>query len=125
MGAAVAFGALLESTGGEPLIVAVHLAYPIADLLRVTLIVGVFGSTGWRPGRAWLTLGSGLLVSAVANTLYLLQAAHETYVEGTWLDALWLPGVLLMGLAAREPLSARVRRVDDGARSRSPPPRRS
>ena len=112
LSAAVAFDALVSDTGGDPMVVAVNLAYPIADLLLITLVVGIFG-TGWRPGRAWLMLGAGLLVNSIADTLFLLQAASGSYVEGTLLDALWLSAVVGMGLAAWQPMSERPLRIGD------------
>jgi diguanylate cyclase (GGDEF)-like protein len=104
---AVAFDILMSDVGGELVVVAVNLAYPIADLLLITLVVCVFGVTGWRPGRAWLALGAGLIVNSLADTTYLLQAARDTYVEGTWLDAMWLFAFVAMAVAAWQPLSDR------------------
>jgi diguanylate cyclase (GGDEF)-like protein len=107
LSASVAFEVLISDVGGQPIVVAVNLAYPIADLLLITLVVCVFGVTGWRPGRAWLALGAGLLINSVADTIYLLQAARDTYVEGTWLDAMWLFAFLGIGIAAWQPVSDR------------------
>jgi diguanylate cyclase len=113
LGSAVAFDALISVSDGDALTIGVNLAYPAADLLLIGLIVGIFGLTGWRPGRAWLVLGSGLVINAAVDSIYLFQAMQETYVEGTWLDALWLPAVLLMGLASWQPLSDRRPHVND------------
>src|SRR6185312_8066216 len=83
--AAIAYDVLISHAGGRPIVVAVNLAYPIADLLLITTVVCVFGFTGWRPGRAWLLLGLGMLGNCLADGTYLVQAAHDTYVQGTWL----------------------------------------
>ena len=104
------------------------IAYPVADLLLVLLVVGFFAVTGWRPGRAWLLLGGGLLLQAVADTVYLFQTASRTYVEATWLDALWLVGIALMAWSAwastarQITVSADWRPCPPRCSPRSPPP---
>ena len=42
-GAALAFGAIVDATGGSPLAIATNLAYPLGDLALVAIMVG-----GWR-----------------------------------------------------------------------------
>jgi diguanylate cyclase (GGDEF)-like protein len=111
LSAAVAYDVLISDVGGEPLTVAVNLAYPIADLLLIVTVICVFGLTGWRPGRAWLLLGAAMLANSIADAIYLLEAAHDTYVEGTWLDAVWPCAFLAMGLAAWQ------KRPNSGARA--------
>jgi hypothetical protein len=105
--AAIAYDVLLSHAGGEPIVVAVNLAFPIGDLLLITTVVCVFGMTGWRPGRAWTLLGLGLLGNCVADAIYLVQAAGDTYVQGTWLDAVWPVAFLVIALAAWQPLPDR------------------
>ena len=49
--AALALGPIADaSTGGSSLEVATNLAYPIADLTLLTLVVSAAAFTGWRPG---------------------------------------------------------------------------
>jgi diguanylate cyclase (GGDEF)-like protein len=83
--------------------VATDVAYPLADLLLLALVVGVFALAGWRPGRAWALMGAGLAAMAAADSIYAYQAAAQTYVEGTALDALWPAATLLVGAAAWAP----------------------
>ena len=71
LGAAVLFQAVLQSTGGPALTVATNLAYPLADLLMLGLVVGVLATTGWRSAGAWGWIAGGLAVFAVADGLYL------------------------------------------------------
>jgi diguanylate cyclase (GGDEF)-like protein len=80
--------------------VAVNLAYPLGDLLLLGLVAGAFALTGWRPGRAWLLIGCGLVCNALADSTYLVQSAHGTYSEGGPVDALWPASALLIGFAA-------------------------
>jgi len=105
LGAAIVVEAVLRVTEGTLAAVVTNLAYPIGDVLLLALVVGVFALTDWRPGRAWLAIGTALAVTAVADGVYLFQVSMDTYVEGGIVDAFWLAGTLLVAEAAwrREP----------------------
>jgi two-component system cell cycle response regulator len=111
IGAAVVFQAVLDSTEGSSLAIATNLAYPLGDLLLLALVVGFLGLTGWRLERAWIVIGAGLAVFAVADSVYLYQVAVGTYVEGTLLDAGWVVGMVLLALGAWQPERA-VKRTE-------------
>lgn len=118
LAAAFALGPIVDaSSEGQTLAVATNLAYPIADLTLLTMVATAASFTGWRPGRSWAVLGAGLMLLAVSDGVYLLQAAKGTYVEGTILDAGWPCGVLLVASAAwieqgaTEPLRSRAVRI--------------
>ncbi len=118
LAAAFALGPIVDaSSEGQALAVATNLAYPIADLTLLTMVATAASFTGWRPGRSWAVLGAGLLLLAVSDGVYLLQAAKGTYVEGTILDAGWPCGVLLVACAAwiesgvTEPLRSQAARI--------------
>jgi two-component system, cell cycle response regulator len=99
--AGLALGPIVDAGNeGQALAVATNLAYPIADLTLLTLVVTATAFTGWRPGRSWAILGAGLILLAVSDGTYLLQSARGTYVEGTLLDAGWVVGVLALAAAA-------------------------
>jgi hypothetical protein len=110
LAAAVALGPIVEaSTSGDVAAVVTNLAYPIADLTLLTLVFTASAFTGWRPGLTWLTLGSGLIVLAVSDGVYLLQSAQGTYAEGGILDVAWPLGALLLASAAwQEPARRQV-----------------
>ncbi|MGI8593123.1 MAG: diguanylate cyclase domain-containing protein, partial [Solirubrobacteraceae bacterium] len=108
--AALVFQPVLASTEGSVAFVATHLAFPLGDLLLIAFVVGVFGLRGWRPGRDWLLIGAGLMVIAVADSIYAYQAAVGSYAEGTWLDTLWPASAVLLASAAwSRPSSALLR----------------
>jgi diguanylate cyclase (GGDEF)-like protein len=88
------------STTGSTLAIATNLAYPIADLTLLVLVITAAAFTGWRPGRSWLMLGGGLIVLALSDGAYLLESAQGTYVEGGLLDAAWPLGALMLAAAA-------------------------
>jgi two-component system cell cycle response regulator len=100
LGAAVLFEEVLRSTEGSGSVIVTNLAYPLADTLLLSAVVGVFVLTGWRPGPGWILIGAGLAASAVADGIFLFQSAEGTYAEGTILDALWPASVLLLAAAA-------------------------
>ncbi len=114
VGAALVLPPILQSTHGSFGQVAVATAYPIGDLLLLVFTMGALGMTGWRPGRVWLLIAASLLVSAVADSLYLYRTAAGTYQAGTWLDCLWPASAILLALAAWTPWPKTLRRrVED------------
>jgi diguanylate cyclase (GGDEF)-like protein len=100
LASALVLGPILETTGGSPAAVVTTLAYPLGDLLLIVIVVGAFALTGWRPGRAWALIGSGLATLAVADGLYLYRVATDTYVPGTLMDSVWPAGMALLAWAA-------------------------
>jgi two-component system cell cycle response regulator len=101
LAAALVLGPIVDaSSEGSTLSVTTTLAYPIFDLTLLTFVFTAAAFTGWRPGRSWAILAAGLLLLAVSDVVYLLQAAQGTYVEGTILDVGWPLGVLLLATAA-------------------------
>jgi two-component system, cell cycle response regulator len=106
-GAALLLGAVLEATRDERLgIVAVNLAYPLADLVLIALVVGALGAAGWHAGPMWWLLAGGLMTFAVADAIYLHQVAVDAYAVGSLVDLGWLLGAVVLAWAAwRPPLS--------------------
>ena len=97
-GAALAFGPIVDATGGSYLAIATNLAFPLADLASSRS-----WSAAWRcpaggsdaAGRCcWL----GFVLFAVADTTYLFQIANGTYTGGLVDIGV---GALLRGRGAR------------------------
>jgi two-component system, cell cycle response regulator len=101
--AALAVDSIIEATSGDGLAIATGLAYPVFDMILVALVIGVFGISGWRPGRAWMLLGTGFALTGLADVVYFFQSTTGSYHEGTALDILWPTAALLVGLAAWQP----------------------
>jgi two-component system, cell cycle response regulator len=108
VGTAVIFEAVLNATGGSPAAVATNLAYPLADLTLIALVVWSLAVTGWRPGRTWGLIAGGLLVFSLSDCLYLYQVATDTYVYGSATDLGWLAGGVLIAWAAWQRRRARL-----------------
>src|SRR5207248_3081668 len=103
VGTAVVFQAVLKVLGGSPAAVATNLAYPLADLTLIALVVWALGVVGWRPGRAWGLIAAGLLVFSISDCLYLYETAVGSYVYGSATDLGWVAGGLLLAWAAWQP----------------------
>jgi len=112
LGAAFAFGPIAGSAEGSVAAVVTNLAYPLADLVLLAMVMTVFALLGWRPSRSWLLLGAGLVAMAVADSWYLVRVAGDTYVQGTFLDTFWPAGMGLMALAAWRPPADRPIRME-------------
>ncbi len=94
------FEPILGSSAQPGTLIVTDVAYPVGDLLLLAVVTGVFGLTGWRPGRAWKVIGAGFVATAVADGAFLYQAALGDYVDGSLIDALWPAATLLLGWAA-------------------------
>ena len=114
LGAAVVFDKVLSTTDGSALVVATNLAYPLADLLLLSLVVAMFGLTGWRFDATWALVGLGFAVFAIADSIYLYETAAGAYVEGGLLDIGWPAALVLIACSAWQP----VRRLE-GVRDES------
>ena len=106
--AALVFPALAGITQGDTIDVAFNLAYPVCDVLQLTLIVMAFGLNRWRMDRSWLLLGLGQLANVVADSAFSYQSAVGTYVAGSWVDTLWPLGAVLIAGAAWQRASRRT-----------------
>jgi diguanylate cyclase (GGDEF)-like protein len=104
--ATIVIGPIVQANTGDFGTVATNIAYPIGDLVLVTMVVAVFAVRGWRPGRLWWTLGAGLVIFAAADSVYVLRVTSGTYVTGTPLDSVWLIGAFLMVIAAWQQMGA-------------------
>jgi len=102
--AAIGFDALFEAGSGDALALATNAAYPIGDLLLISMIVGAIGVSGWRIDGLWAWLGGGLVLFAVVDSIYLVKVVNETWIPGNVLEAGWPAAMLCIGFAAWQPL---------------------
>jgi diguanylate cyclase (GGDEF)-like protein len=112
VGAALVFPAVLSSTGGDVGTVVTNLAFPLADLLLLSVVVGGIALMGWRPGRGFALIAAALCLFAVTDSTYLYQTALDTYQSGTLLDTGWEAALFLLALAAWQPARRVVRRLE-------------
>ena len=90
----------LELTEGTVSAVVTSLAYPLADVVLLALLVAVGAILGVRRDRALTLLGAGIAANLVGDIVFLDLATQGTYVEGGPLDLTWLVGVSLIAVAA-------------------------
>ena len=93
-------GATLHAHGTDEPGYAVSLAYPILDLILLTLTIVVVSHvrTAGRSGLGLLAVGLGCLALADSGFAYL--TAHDRYATGSPVDAGWFGGFLLIAAAA-------------------------
>jgi diguanylate cyclase (GGDEF)-like protein len=114
--AAIVVGTMLDEVSGRPLSVALALAYPVGDMLLISLIAGGLAGMGWRADRRWLTLAAGVSIFWLADSLYAVKAVQGSYVAGGWFDGGWWAGLLAIGLAAWAPATPRARHDSEAMR---------
>jgi diguanylate cyclase (GGDEF)-like protein len=101
-GVAVVVAPIVSGSEGSMAAVVTNAAYPIGDLVLLSLTIGMVALHGWR-GRVLLLLAGGFAVFAAADSIYMYRIVAGTFHPGTVLDSLWLVGVALMALAAWQP----------------------
>jgi two-component system cell cycle response regulator len=112
--AAVILPPILEGAHGQGASLTIWLAYPVGDIVLVMFTISVLGMTGWRPGRVWLSIAASMVISAVADSVYLHETAIGAYRPGTWLESLWPASAVLLAIAAWTPWPrAARRRIED------------
>jgi PAS domain S-box-containing protein len=100
MGIAAAVTPFPETVDGGWLGVAATVAYPAGDLLLLGFVTAVLTVTGFRPGPRWALLGTGFVLTAIADTIFSHEIAVGTYTANTALDSLWPAALLLIAVAA-------------------------
>jgi two-component system, cell cycle response regulator len=105
LAATLAFDPVLTDTAGYGWEVATDLAYPLADLGLLSLVVTLLALTGWRPGLGWALFAVALSASAISDILYAREIALGTDGQDTLLAPVWPAATLLLAYAAWRPLS--------------------
>lgn len=83
-----------DRSAGHLSSVATDLAFPLIDVLIISLILGVFIIHDWRPGGLWMLLGVVWSLQTIADTVHLYQIAGGGHVAGGLMDATW-PALML------------------------------
>ncbi|MFL5841447.1 MAG: putative bifunctional diguanylate cyclase/phosphodiesterase [Thermoleophilaceae bacterium] len=113
LGAALLQKPIQLSTGGSATTVAASIAYPLADILLFSLVVGVLILTGRRQAGTWIVAALGFAIFALTDAVYGYQTAAGTYVDNTILDAGWPAAFGLFAFAAwLEPAQVRTSRLE-------------
>lgn len=107
IGAAVAWWAFVlgphaAAANPEPVPFAISIAYPLGDLLLIGMALGLVMTPGARSASFRLFLAS-LATVLVADLVFGLQSIEATYVDGGWLDGMWLLAYITFATAAVHP----------------------
>jgi diguanylate cyclase (GGDEF)-like protein len=98
--AAVVFEPVFDVTVAGGMADAARLAYPIGDLLPIGFVAVIWALSGWRIDRSWALLGLGFAMLAVADSVYVVEAASSSWAPGTWVDLPYAFGTMLLAGAA-------------------------
>jgi hypothetical protein len=104
---ALVLGPVFRAGEGSVLEQAIALAYPLADVVLVTIVFVVVARI--RVGGApVLLLAAGLLSLAVADTGFAYLTQEGAYRTGVPSDVGWFAGYLLVAVAARRPAATGI-----------------
>ena len=98
--------ALYRAGTDDPLAQAVALAYPVGDVVIITIVAVVAlkaGPSGAARRFPLHLVGAGLTAVAVADSGFAYLALRDAYHSGGLIDAWWVLGHLLIFAAARRP----------------------
>jgi diguanylate cyclase (GGDEF)-like protein len=76
----------------------ISLAYPVSDLILITVAVMVLAQASTRTGLVLLT--GGLIAMAVADSAFLYLNLTGSYATGALVDVAWVAAFVLIGLSA-------------------------
>ncbi len=97
---ALVLSPVLDSAHGSDLSTLTNLAYPVADVLLLALLVAVGAILGVRRDRVVLLIAGGLVTYLIGDVLYLHLSQSDSYVQGGPLDLTWLVGTCLIAASA-------------------------
>ena len=101
LGSAVVINPVLPHFNGNVTDTFYAIAYPIADLLLVSVVVATFSMQGYSRRGLALTLGVSLF--ALSDLLYLWQHINGSYFLGSMLDVGWVIGLLIIAESFWQP----------------------
>ncbi len=95
-----ALGSVYRAGGASRFTFAVSLAYPIADLVIMTMTIIVLARAQTVHRASLGLLGAGIMLMALADSGFVYLAATGAYHSGSLIDLGWLAGFAVLGLAA-------------------------
>ena len=97
---AFAFNSIEKLTGASALSTATNLAYPIGDLLLLSLVIGGTVLLSGRGTRPWYFLAGGLTVIVFGDTFNLVQSSKLATQFGADFNAIaWPTAILLISMS--------------------------
>jgi diguanylate cyclase len=93
------FHDIVRATGQGGLATVVNLAYPIGDLLLLSMIVGGSALLVGSRRTQWYVLAGAFTVNIVGDTFALFVGNHPSHVGVAFNDAAWPASILLISLS--------------------------
>jgi len=115
-------GTIFRTGSGSLLAQTLSLAYPISDVVTVTIVMYAIlraRQTGRKIPVPLLLVGLGLVSLSVADSGFTYQTASGTYYSGAPIDTGWFAGFLLILIASRAPAAADAQQLKEGDVQRS------
>jgi len=93
-------GPLYSQHHGGILKQTLSLAYPVSDVVMVSLVIILFSRASHQGRGSLLLVMAGLAAFAVADSAFSYLTEVNSYGNGSFLDTGWVAGYLLIGLGA-------------------------
>ncbi|HXC19344.1 MAG TPA: EAL domain-containing protein, partial [Acidimicrobiales bacterium] len=98
--AAFAFHSIVHAAGGSALSAATNLAYPVGDLLLLSLVIGGTVLLSGRGTTPWFLLAAGISLNVFGDTFNLFQNGILASRIGTDVNAIaWPVSIVLMSMS--------------------------
>ncbi len=98
--AAFAFERVLHLAGGTPAATATNLAYPVGDVLLLSLVMGGSTVMSGRRKAPWLLMAAGMAINAVGDTASLFGTSFGASRLGFIFDAIaWPTSMLFLSMS--------------------------
>jgi len=115
VGWASGLGKVYTSSSASPTSQLIGLAYPLGDIITITVLITVLRRAPRSQIGTMLLLIGGLAASSLADSTFAYLTANGTYgAIGSVLDAGWVAGYLLIALAPWWPSAVVERQVAEG-----------
>lgn len=91
---------IFTAESDTPLAFAVSVAYPLTDILLLTVALLVLTRSGKGHRASLIAFAVGVALMALSDAVFVLLIATGSYVSGGLIDLGWTGGLLLLGIAA-------------------------
>jgi len=96
---ATSLGATVRAGGEDTLSTVIGAAYPVGDVIMAALVVVLLTRAAPSNRTSLLLLSAGLVLLAVADSLFMYGTSTNSYESGGLLDLGWFAGFLAVGLS--------------------------
>jgi diguanylate cyclase (GGDEF)-like protein len=88
-----------EAGGSNAFAFGLSLAYPVGDLLVITVAVMVISQARTEQRRALTLLTTGVVLMSLSDSAFVYLSARDAYQGGSVVDVGWIAGLLVIGTA--------------------------